>query len=297
MRDFDWQIIVQLHRAGSITKAAEGLFISQPALTRRVRAIEAELGLPLLVRTRRGSAFTPEGERIAREAERIVSAIRAVREEREKLLAGRRPVLTVGAPYSFSRFVLPALLSRFSAEHPDADVRILTLPSQDLISCVENGRADLCFSRFLAEDSPLARRPYSECTLCAVFCRPVSEHDLTELPFIDSPMKPGTAAALERWRLERKLLRPHPVYRVSTEDLCLALIREGLGYGILPDDCVRGHEPGLFPLPLQHADGSLLCRTTWIYSRMPGEGGPLAEAFVQNAEAFARMEKKASNVI
>lgn len=292
MRDFDWQIIVQLHRAGSITKAAEGLFITQPALTRRIRAIESELGLPLLVRTRKGSVFTAEGERIAQHAERIMAAIRAVHDERERLIGSLRPVLTVGAPHSFSRFVLPSLLRTFSETSPGADIQLLTLPSQDLIGCVESGRADLCFSRYLAEDTPLLRRSFSVSKLHAVYSRPFSVEDTARLPFIHYPMNPGTAAELEHWRKEQGLPKPHPVLRVGSEDLCLALIRQGLGYGILPDDGVGVDEPDLFSLPLQRADGSPLYRTTWIYSRAPGDLLPLAEVFIRCAEAFAAVDKK-----
>ena len=52
MRDYDWQILVTLHSTQSITKTAELLFISQPALTKRIQAIETELGVPLLIRSR-----------------------------------------------------------------------------------------------------------------------------------------------------------------------------------------------------------------------------------------------------
>ena len=88
------------------------------------------------------------------------------------------------------------------------------------------------------------------------------------------------------------LPKPHPVLRVGSEDLCLALIRQGLGYGILPDDGVGVDEPDLFSLPLQRADGSPLYRTTWIYSRAPGDLLPLAEVFIRCAEAFAAVDKK-----
>lgn len=293
MRDFDWQIIVALHRTGSITKAAEGLYISQSALTKRIRAIEGELGFPLLVRTRRGSVFTARGERIACQAAQIAAAIRAVSEERLRDDPSGRPLLTLGAPYSFSRTVLPDLLRSFSAGHPDVRFRILTFPSQDLIKCVENGRAELCFARYYAEDSLLERTLFAENRLFAVCAHSFSLSDLPQLPYIDYPLNPGTAAALERWRAERGLSNPQPVFRVETEELCLSLLRRGLGYGFLLDDCLGG-EVGLHALPLRYTDGSAICRQTFLYRDTSRAPQPTADAFCRFAEEFSagQPEKK-----
>lgn len=68
MRDFDWEVIAVLSKTRNITKTANLLFLSQPALTKRIQAIEEELGAQLLVRGRRGSKFTLEGERIAQKS-------------------------------------------------------------------------------------------------------------------------------------------------------------------------------------------------------------------------------------
>ena len=61
----DWQALKVLRETGNITKASELLFISQPALSKRIRNLEEEFGVKLLLRSARGVEFTSEGEHVA----------------------------------------------------------------------------------------------------------------------------------------------------------------------------------------------------------------------------------------
>ena len=144
MRDFDWQIIVTLHHTENITKTAELLFISQPALTKRIKNIEDELGLTLLIRNRQGSFFTQEGEIIAQKAEHVVSAILDAREAAFARSSGVRTSIRLGFPYSFVRYVLPDILEQFVQKNPNVDVEIVTMSSPELIRGVEDGNVDVC---------------------------------------------------------------------------------------------------------------------------------------------------------
>ena len=168
MRDFDWQIIVTLHQTLSITKTAELMFLSQSALTKRIKAIEDELGVVLLIRTRQGSIFTPEGERIAKKAENVLSVILEIKDEVSSMSAGKGGSLRLGFPYSFVRHVLPSILKQYTALYPNIDMQIFTMPSQELIKCVEAGNIDVCFARYNAEDSTLDRQLLSEDQACVV---------------------------------------------------------------------------------------------------------------------------------
>ena len=62
MDEREWQTFVTVVEEGNITKAAEKLFLSQPALSYRLRHLEEDLGSPLLLRTSEGITLTPQGE-------------------------------------------------------------------------------------------------------------------------------------------------------------------------------------------------------------------------------------------
>lgn len=61
MKNIDWKILKVLYEKRSMTKAAEALYMTQPALTKRIKAIEAEWGVEVVKRSSKGVIFTEEG--------------------------------------------------------------------------------------------------------------------------------------------------------------------------------------------------------------------------------------------
>lgn len=282
MRDYDWQILVTLHSTQSITKTAELLFISQPALTKRIQAIETELGVPLLIRSRQGSVFTPEGERIAKKAERIVSAINDAKNVASE---GRRTPekLRIGVPYSFVRYALPSILTLFTKRHPDVDIDIVTLPSHEVLKSVEDSTLDLCFARYGAEDSALERIPFCEGQAAVVYNRPFSLEELPDIPFIEFPKNPGSASAIERWWNERFDTEMKVRYKVTTVDACLSMAEHGLGCCIVLDSKYLDRMPGISYIPMAFLDGTKLQRKTWIFYRKDAAGRTIIRDFISCA--------------
>src|SRR3978361_27181 len=90
----DLRYFVAVADAASFTRAAEALFVSQPALSKQVRALETRLGVRLLDRVPSGLALTPEGAALLPHAWRMVEEWAAVRAEVRR--AGAAPTLLVG---------------------------------------------------------------------------------------------------------------------------------------------------------------------------------------------------------
>ena len=80
MEDKDWFIIKTLYEEKNITKAAERLFITQPALTYRLQVIEQELGAKIVNRGKKGIEFTKEGEYVFRYAEKMIYEFQKLKE-------------------------------------------------------------------------------------------------------------------------------------------------------------------------------------------------------------------------
>ena len=78
MEDRDWLILSILYKEKNITKTAQTLFISQPALTTRLQHIEKYFGVTIVHRTRKGVHFTSEGEFLAKAATKMLSHIRKI---------------------------------------------------------------------------------------------------------------------------------------------------------------------------------------------------------------------------
>lgn len=280
MRDYDWKIIVTLNKTHNITKTAELLFISQPTLTKRIQMIENELGIPLLVRSRRGSELTPEGERIAQWAESIVTTMQTIKDDISTLNRGLKGILRLGVPYSYVRYVLPQLLIKYAALYPQNEVDVLTTLSDELVKNVEDDMLDFCFARYDAEDSYLERLLVSEDQIYAVCNHPFTLDKLPDMPFIEFSKNHVTTSAIRRWWNEHFSTVPNVRFKVSTGDCCVSMVQHGLGYSIFPDPKYFQYEKGLFALPLDFLDGTKFTRKTWLLYKKSDEKKPIIKDFI-----------------
>ena len=147
MRDFDWKILSTLYRTKNITKTAELLFITQPALTRRLQQIETELGTVLILRTNKGVSFTPNGKYIALKSVEILNTIEDIKTNITKASDGLRGTLRLGAPNSYIHFIIPELIEKFIQRYPDIHVEIHTNLSHELLKDLEAKELDISFVR------------------------------------------------------------------------------------------------------------------------------------------------------
>src|SRR3954462_6383174 len=110
--------------------AAARLYISQPALSQQIRALEEQVGLPLFVRHPRGVALTEAGEALLTEARDVLDRPERLEQTVEALRRGATATLRVAVPPGAPSTLLPGLLRPLRARRPEAsiDVRELTTP-------------------------------------------------------------------------------------------------------------------------------------------------------------------------
>ncbi|MEU8873771.1 LysR family transcriptional regulator [Streptomyces javensis] len=189
------------------TRAAERLFISQPALSKQIRMLERQLGAPLFVRDGRSVRLTPVGAALLPHAQQVLAAWDAARDAVEQAKAGQRAALVVGMSTSPGRGgLLPGIRSRFTDAHPDALMKLRQVSWEDPTAGLADGSSDLAFvwlpmpdpDRYawvvvaqeprlvaLPEEHPLAAR------------EAVDFADLLDEPFLALP--PSAGALREYW--------------------------------------------------------------------------------------------------
>lgn len=161
MTDAEIEAFLSVRKCGGISTAAETLFVSQPALSRRLKALETELGCRLFVRDKgmRDLRLTPEGEAFVPLAE---SWRDLLRETKSMTARARRSVLRIGAVGSLSTYLLPRVLGSFMKSSPETDLVISSLHDEDAYDLVAERRVDLAlvdamaFSRRV-ETAPIFR--------------------------------------------------------------------------------------------------------------------------------------------
>ena len=120
----DLQLAAALAQAPSLSAAARALNVTPPALSMRLRKLEATLGLALASRTARRLSLTPEGERFAREAAALLAQLEALPESfqrEDRRLTGQ---LRIAAPFGYGRRHIAPLLARFAAQHPGLQLQL-----------------------------------------------------------------------------------------------------------------------------------------------------------------------------
>lgn len=120
-------------RTGNLSRAAEEMFLTQPTLTARIRALEEEIGDQLFVRTSRGMRLTEAGRELTPYAERMVGSYAEARRHLEEMRGGSGGRLLLGAAPGVGTYALPGLLERFTAAYPAVSVSVRTGHSEDVL--------------------------------------------------------------------------------------------------------------------------------------------------------------------
>jgi DNA-binding transcriptional LysR family regulator len=143
------QGFLEVARRGNVSRAAEAIYVSQPTLTARLHALEAELGEKLFVRTRQGMRLTDAGRAFLPYAERATQAVREGREAIAELNSASAGHLVIASAPAVSTYLLPPLLERFAAAHPRVEVSVRTGHSEEVLQMVLKSEVQLGLGRDL----------------------------------------------------------------------------------------------------------------------------------------------------
>jgi DNA-binding transcriptional LysR family regulator len=140
----DLRSFVAAVRAGSITRGALALGLTQPAVSQRIQRLERAAGERILIRDTRGTRATQAGEKLLAYAERMLALHDEARVSlsRHSEPSGRR---TVGLLEDLAISALPAVLADFAALHPHIDLEVVTGSAAMLRRLTQRGRLDLVF--------------------------------------------------------------------------------------------------------------------------------------------------------
>jgi DNA-binding transcriptional LysR family regulator len=138
--------------------AAARLYISQPALSQQIKALEEQVGLPLLVRGSRGVTLTPAGETLLEDARALLEQSQRLGESVEQLRRGASGTLKVGVAPGVPGRLLPELVALLQAQQPDARVVVRELATPEQLVALSDGSLDLGLVREPIDDAGLSRR-------------------------------------------------------------------------------------------------------------------------------------------
>ena len=228
---------------GSISAAATGLGLSQPALTKSIRILEADLGTALLHRRARGVVATQAGLALIGRAALIGTLLDDARREIDFLRAGKATVGVIGAGPSWLRERLPEVIAATIGAHPHMRLRVQPGYDQPLLRDLRAGTLHLVFAELPAEPDaagldllPLGTDDF------VVACRrghPLAEtrlhpKDLLAFPWVLSPQPSRARTRLAALFATHGLPAPEPTLETSSTELSVRVLAQSdmLGFQV-----------------------------------------------------------------
>jgi DNA-binding transcriptional LysR family regulator len=129
--------------SGGISKAADRLNLSQPAASRQILALEAELGVQLFARIGRGLQLTSAGEDLLDRCRRLLDDAESLRNRARALNTGQTGLLRVGAPPQVIESILAGFVRQYRERYPNIDVQLIDDAAGNLPGRLERGELDL----------------------------------------------------------------------------------------------------------------------------------------------------------
>jgi LysR family transcriptional regulator, nitrogen assimilation regulatory protein len=256
----------------SVSRAATRVYISQPALSRQLLLLESELGVPLLERKARGVVLTEAGELLK---QRAIAVMKDVASMKEVVSAqGLEPVgtVTMGIPSALRHLLTTRVAARFTHQFPKALLRIREGTSRDIRDGVASGETDIALFSTEEPSNPFECTPILTEKLVAIALPEVRlsmAHSMSVRALCRNPLILTSYPNSLRTIVDRAAAAAGAEVKVSVEvdmsALMLDLVRQGLGYAILPYCAVH------VPLQANHVSACPVkdLQISWIaaYSR------------------------------
>lgn len=284
MKDFDWELLHELYKNPNMTKVANVLYITQPSLTKRLQHIEAEFDVTIVERTPKGLEFTPEGKYLAEQAGLYMRFLKQTRSHLAQMQEENRKLLNIGTSYTYGKYALTDLLMRYRMKYPDVEVSIHSTSSHLLFRQVVEGSLDVAFVR--GDYADAVNKVYLGNNQAYLITKePIQDFNalrsMTRLGYITNP---ESLNLLTRWWEETFHENPGSAPIMGYVDNVWQMVQRGLGYTIcfLPDEYTNPYNLALHPL--HYADGSPVCRNTWLISPKEKRIDSTTEYFVSFVE-------------
>lgn len=240
MEIYQLKTFAAVAKEGSITRAAELLHLSQPAVSAHIKAVEDGLGLVLFERTSRGMSLTHAGERLLARTEQTLAAHRELMAEAKRLLGHLTGKLRIGAGSNGDRQAVGKLLLDLAQRHPELEVTLSHGSAQEVRAGLHGGSLDAAFYDDSGEpDARLRTLEVARFRVCVVAppvlvqrSDPPDWTALAELPWI-YPTASTCCGQTAEGLFDAHGFRPKRILNVDREDVARTLIAGGTGVGLL----------------------------------------------------------------
>lgn len=238
-----YRVFYTVAKCGSLTKAAQELFISQPAVSQSIKQLETQLGIPLFNRTHRGMELSAAGGKLiykqVAEALRLLDEAESSLTELQKTATG---TIRIGATDSIFYHLLADRIAQYNLKYPMVKLELISSTSPYTVSQLKDGRCDIAFVNLPMEDDEV--KFYGTIThltdifvagerFAALKDQRININRLQDMPLLMIEENTVARRALSTF-LDNLGVQLHPDIEVANWDLMIKLAIKGMGVGCIP---------------------------------------------------------------
>ncbi len=268
------EILQAVAETGSFTACGRKLHVSQSAISRQILLLEEELGEPLFLRVGRQVLMTPAAESLVQLGQRVFLDVRetvgAITDRTREL----RGTLRLSGGMTVCLYVFPPLLKHLRRVHPKLDVRLMVATAGRSLQEIRAGRVDAGLITLPVDESDLMTVPVLREELLLVTApthalarrRRVAPRDLAGQPFILFEMGSATRKVIDRFFASENI-EPTIVMDTENVEIIKAMVKTGLGIGIVPFQAVAREVRGGHLFCARIEGHELVRETGWVYAK------------------------------
>lgn len=271
MERTDWLLLQKIYQVPSMSKVAEQMFITQPAVAYRLKKIEDEYQCQLFIRDNHGVRLTDAGLRLYSFAERVLNLEEEIASNVREVRADVSGRITLGATQSFTTFHLIDQLKAFSEVYPGVEFSIDLFPSNTLYDLYKSKKLSVVILRGNRYDSLDAESvTLVEESLLIIAPEPVTMHYLRTHPFITNNIRHNMSidAMAADW-VRNNLDAPPALSQVQISGdsrIMVEMVKKGFGWAIITSARLRGADQ-LYSMPIYQTNDQPYIYTTRLLYR------------------------------
>ncbi|MDP4169899.1 MAG: LysR family transcriptional regulator [Bacillota bacterium] len=261
----EFQLLSVLAQEMNMRKAAERLFVSQPALSQRLQTIEKEWGSKLFLRSQKGLTLTPAGELVIQFVDDVLTKQEKVKESMHSLQSEVSGTLKIAVASIVGQNWLPQVLKKFIERYPQAKISLITGWSSEILKCMYDDQVHIGIIRGTPDWKGVKIHLFKD-SLYLVDKEITSPEQVldTERPFIQFKSDSNYFQEIQDWWLRQFPSAPKRTVVVDQIETCKQMAFNGIGYAILPAITLNGAEKDIFKIPLLDEHNEPIKRDTWL---------------------------------
>ncbi|KGR78719.1 LysR family transcriptional regulator [Ureibacillus manganicus] len=262
MNLYDSLLLIDLYKTGNITHTAANLYISQPALTYRIKQLEKKYKVSLIVRGSKGIEFTEEGRLLHEHALTIIKNEELFIEQLANASAEVRGMIKIGASGLFSLYKLPKLLNAFKNKYPLIDIHLKTGWSSDIKEALTQEQIHVAIIRgnyTINTEQHLLNKE----ELYVVSKTPFTKEDIPNLQFITYKTDLSLSQMIDKWWRVNFTQPIKPSIETDQAATCKEMVKYGMGIAVLSEISIEGED--LYKISLNEFGDEEYFRETNLY--------------------------------